>query len=91
MKKYSGRGNAVCPQCGRTYRPALKGRPGFWTSFTEWSHGKLIQDAFPSATDEEREQLMTGVCSSACFAAMMAPCEEEEDDDDALSDDERAF
>jgi hypothetical protein len=47
-----------CPACGKVYEPVLgeRKRPDL-----------LIQQEFPNATDEEREQLITGICSDKCW------------------------
>ena len=29
--------------------------------------GELIQDSYPNATKEEREQLISGLCSNECW------------------------
>ena len=50
----------VCPACRESYFPILGRRE---------QPGKPIKDEFPAATDSEREQLVTGMCSSACFHA----------------------
>jgi hypothetical protein len=49
-------GLTICPQCLRHYKPTLGERDG-----------RLIQVQFPNATPEEREQLLTGLCSTACW------------------------
>ena len=46
-----------CPNCNKDYQPILKGR----------KTTQLIQDEFPDATAEEREQLVSGICSNACW------------------------
>lgn len=45
-----------CPCCKKMYKPKLERK-------TE----QLIQIEFPKATPEEREQLISGLCSSKCW------------------------
>lgn len=48
----------TCPACGKTYVPVLGAR----------RHPQLrIQDEFPRSSPIEREQLLTGLCSDACW------------------------
>jgi len=51
-------GLTVCPQCGKRYTPILGER----------TKDVCIQEEFPKATAEQREQLVTGLCSSLCFS-----------------------
>jgi len=57
-RKTTPDGLTICPECALTYRPHLGER----------DPARMIQDQFPEATKEEREQLVTGMCSTACFA-----------------------
>ena len=45
-----------CPNCKREYKPDL-----------ERKDGELIQNTYPNATSEQREQLISGLCSSKCW------------------------
>jgi hypothetical protein len=50
-----------CPACGKMYEPVLGER----------KHPEmLIQKEFPDATAEQREQLLTGICSNECWEAL---------------------
>lgn len=49
-------GFLVCPNCKKKYKPKLVRKTD-----------KLIQDEFPNATAEEREQLVSGICSNKCW------------------------
>lgn len=49
-------GNTICPNCKKHYKPILSERDD-----------RKIQEQFPNATPEEREQLITGLCSTACW------------------------
>jgi len=51
-------GLTVCPNCSKHYKPELGER----------TKDVCIQEEFPKATAEQREQLVTGLCSSACFS-----------------------
>ena len=48
----------TCPNCKKTYEPYLiqRKRPS-----------QLIQEEYPTATPEQREQLITGICSTECW------------------------
>ena len=50
------KGLIVCPNCKKEYKPIL-----------ERKEGELIQFTYPKATREEREQLISGLCSSKCW------------------------
>lgn len=45
-----------CPNCKKFYKPKLE-RKG----------DELIQVSYPNATREEREQLISGLCSNKCW------------------------
>lgn len=47
-----------CPNCRKEYEPVLGKRP---------NDGRSIQDQFPKASEMEREQLVTGICSNECW------------------------
>jgi len=49
----------------------------------DWREGKLIQDAFPQLTKDQREILMTGF-TPAEWEAMPSWDDEEEEGDDAM-------
>ena len=57
----------ICPNCRKFYVPDLAKRPDFTSKRTVWRGGKLIQDVWPDATSDQREQLVTGVCNSKCW------------------------
>lgn len=50
------KGLIMCPNCKKEYKPILK-RKG----------NELIQISHPNATKEEREQLISGLCSNKCW------------------------
>lgn len=56
-REITARGRTVCPACRKEYVPELGSR----------DPSRLVQDEFPDATREQREQLVTGMCSTACF------------------------
>ncbi len=60
----------TCPMCHDT-RSLVVPTEGF----EAWERGRLIQDAFPDLTKEEREALITGYCEP-CWAKIF-PEEEE--------------
>lgn len=59
VRRFDSNGNTICPCCGKRYKPVLNKRP-------EDDH-RNIQKIFPNATAEEREQLLTGLCSTKCW------------------------
>ena len=66
----------VCPFCGQVTEVLV-----YKDDYYAWRSGKkLIQDAFPYLTTNEREMVKTGICG-ACWDAMFGLPEEEEDDD----------
>lgn len=50
-------GLTICPNCKKHYKPDLGER----------DPDVLIQEQFPKATPEQREQLMSGLCSTKCW------------------------
>jgi hypothetical protein len=48
----------VCPMCGVENFVVVDGE-----DFDKWQAGTLIQDAFPHLSADEREQLLTGICT----------------------------
>ena len=50
------KGLIICPNCKKEYKPILKRKDN-----------ELIQITYPKATQEEKEQLISGLCSSKCW------------------------
>jgi len=46
--------------------------------YIDWKEGKLIQDAMPYLTPEEREMLISGICGE-CFNYLFGEEDEAED------------
>lgn len=46
----------ICPNCKKDYIPVLTRKTN-----------KPIQEEYPDATSEEREQLISGICSTKCW------------------------
>lgn len=68
-----------CPVCGEVKSIYVDEK-----ALVEWLSGeKLIQDAFPEMTLNEREMLLSGICSS-CYEKFMKDPDEEEEDDEIL-------
>jgi len=44
-----------CPSCGLEARTVVPGQ-GLW----DWEHGAFVQNAFPTLTADEREQITSG-------------------------------
>ena len=61
-------GEIKCPNCKRQYKPILERKT---------SHP--IQHEHPTATKEEREQLISGLCSNKCWNKFLGfPNEDDE-------------
>lgn len=56
-----------CPVCGRTRTMTINP-----ADVQRWKEGELIQKAMPYLTAEEREALISGVCSNRCWATMFS-------------------
>jgi len=63
-----------CPFCGE-YHEVLVSE----ADFVNWQGGELAQVAFPYLSGDEREILISGICS-ACWDKMF-PSEEDEEED----------
>lgn len=59
VRKFDSNGNTICPCCDKRYKPVLGERPK--------NDCRRIQETFPDSTAEEREQLLTGLCSTECW------------------------
>ena len=46
----------ICPNCNKEYKTVL-----------DRIDDRPIQEQFPNATKEEREQLISGLCSNKCW------------------------
>ena len=68
----------TCPICGAESHMVLDYR-----SFENWMNGELVQNAFPYLDANERELLVSGICSE-CWSKMFPSEEEEEEDEDDL-------
>jgi hypothetical protein len=75
-----------CPVCKEKKPIMLMRDPLFSEHYAEAQSrgGRLIMEIWPQAeySAEEREQLMTGICSNECWDAQF-PSEDEEDEDEA--------
>ena len=56
-REFDEEGLTICPCCKKHYKPILGSR----------IEGMVIQKQFPNATPEEREQLVSGLCSTKCW------------------------
>ena len=55
----------TCPFCGKTHEVECNE-----LDYLDWQDGALIQDAMPYLSAQEREYLITGICSTCwekCF------------------------
>lgn len=71
-----------CPMCHQFHYVEVNER-----DFYAWQSGKLAQDAFPYLTAEEREMLISGICSD-CWDKMFGEEEEEDWDEEPFNLDE---
>jgi len=73
MINLNSNGEIKCPNCNKLYKPILKRKDG-----------ELIQVTYPNATKEQREQLISGICSNKCweeFLGLTIPELQHSDDD----------
>lgn len=56
-REKDSQGRTICPACRKAYKPVLGER----------DPNMLIQHQYPNATPEQREQLITGLCSNKCW------------------------
>lgn len=66
---------AVCPFCGAETEIAVSA-----SDYLNWKNGELVQNAFPYLSADEREALISGICST-CWDDMFSSSEEEEEED----------
>ena len=59
FREKNEQGLTVCPECKKQYPPVLGERPE--------GDKRPIQFIFPDATIEQREQLISGLCSNRCW------------------------
>ena len=62
---------AGCRICGDNQRIHV-----FPDDVTDWQNGKLIQDAMPYLSADERELIISGTCGK-CFDEMFGECDEQ--------------
>ena len=66
----------TCPFCRK------KGAVAVWSAdYAKWAANNApVQDAFPYLSANERESLMTGICSN-CWDSLFSASEEEEEEE----------
>jgi len=70
----------VCPNCKKEYQPVLGKR--------DPRDNRCIQDIYPNATNEEREQLTRlGICSDKCWDKYLGISPKGVDDSDTFTND----
>jgi len=67
-----------CPQCHKKYVAELSKEKDWEQKLALYLSGRLIQNVWPHATAEQREQLQTGLCSTKCFMDWLGPEEDVE-------------
>ena len=60
-----------CPFCGKAHEVEVNEM-----DYLDWQDGALIQDVMPYLSEQEREYLITGICS-ACWDKMFSEDEDE--------------
>lgn len=65
-----------CPFCGKAHEIEVNEM-----DYLDWEDGTLAQEAFPYLDADEREMLISGICSD-CWNGMFGQEEEEEEDFD---------
>lgn len=64
----------TCPVCNLRYVPEIAQLPDYLPKWVEWQvDRKLIQDVWPASkgfTQEQREQIISGVCSDKCWTML---------------------
>jgi hypothetical protein len=71
----------VCPFCGRVNEVDV-----YEEDLVAWVNGdKLVQDAFPYLSADEREMLISGICPT-CWDSMFGSVEEDDFDDNEHED-----
>ena len=63
----------ACPFCGRGNEVEVNE-----DDYDDWQDGKLVQDAFPYLSANEREMLISGICPK-CWDNMLPPDPDEEE------------
>lgn len=63
-----------CPFCGHANFVEVNE-----DDYLDWQDGKLVQDAFPYLSADEREMLISGICPK-CWDSMLPPDPDEESD-----------
>ena len=70
----------VCPFCGKEHEVEVSER-----AFHEWQNGVLIQNAMPTLSATEREQLISHICPACQDSLFGEEPEEDEDEGDDIS------
>ena len=66
----------ICPICHETAVVKVN-----FEDYLAWNEGKLIQEAFPYLSANDRERVKTGICPS-CWEKMFSDDEEEDEEED---------
>ena len=68
----------VCPFCGRVSEVDV-----YEEDYYAWNSGnKLVQDAFPYLSADEREMLISGICPSCWDSMFGCPTDEDEEEEE---------
>ena len=70
----------VCPFCGKEHEVEVSEK-----AFYEWQNGALIQNAMPTLSATEREQLISHICPACQDSLFGEDPEEDEDEGDDIS------
>lgn len=66
----------ICPICRREELVTVNEK-----DYEKWEKGMLVQDAFPYLTADEREMLISGICSD-CWEKTFGDSDEDEEDNE---------
>ena len=72
--------SVVCPFCGKEHSVEVSE-----SAFYKWQNGALIQNAMPTLSATEREQLISHICPACQENLFGEEPEEDEDEGDDIS------
>lgn len=68
-----------CPICHTEFVPTLLTEPGWQEKVQRWMGGEFVQNVWPEASDMDREQLMSSICSNECWDRAFEDLPEDEE------------
>lgn len=67
MFRRDAEGLVICPNCQKHYTPFIEATPFRALGGQERDPDQHIQDQYPKLKPYQREQLISGICSDACW------------------------